>query len=413
MVIPVYIDATSTRVELHQKSDLADKIFYFAANTWVNFVLSAEEYKSYLDGTTSICFVQNVSDIAVTEVRIASVYAENAAPTSPALLDMNTLGGFSFSDVWHNGASLRFDGGLNAIPVELKASSNGSQYAMRFYFEGGNDGTFSMRTRATDQSTNPAQAWLDAGYTALDISFYAAPLSGNSVNEIQVTTVSDSGAKANLSLLVGEWVTLRFGLEGLKEAFSWNTGDSAWQIKLFYITKFDAQLSEVWVTDFTVSAPSRIDVVSFGNENAVSAFNTTENASLAWMDANQLDIEPPEGIQGGVVKLTPDGNWNIKLTSKTVDKSLYKSYSAKMLIYLASGSGTVDLKAVHDGKVTLSQIQTNSWVTIEMPAYQEGTGNDLYTVFDWFGGSTGWLQGGTDVTAVYVAGVWLESPTQA
>lgn len=77
-------------------------------------------------------------------------------------------------------------GGLNASPVELKASSNGSQYAMRFYFEGGNDGTFSMRTRATDQSTNPVQAWLDAGYTALDISFYAAPLSGNSVGEIQV-----------------------------------------------------------------------------------------------------------------------------------------------------------------------------------------------------------------------------------
>lgn len=179
------------------------------------------------------------------------------------------------------------------------------------------------------------------------------------------------------------------------------------------MNKSDAQLSEVWVTHFTVSAPSRIDVVSFGNENAVSAFNTTENASPAWMDANQLDIATPEDIQSGVVKLTPNGNWNIKLTSKTVDKSLYKSYSAKMLIYLASESDTVDLKAVHDGKVTLSQIQTNSWVTIEVPAYQDGDQNDLYDVFDWFGGSTGWLQGGTDVTAVYVAGVWLESPAQA
>ena len=302
---------------------------------------------------------------------------------------------------------------LNAIPVELKASSNGSQYAMRFYFEGGNDGTFSMRTRATDQSTNPVQAWLDAGYTALDISFYAAPLSGNSVGEIQVQTIpGNNGNRASLSLSVGEWVTLRFGLEGLKEAFFWNGGDSAWQIELFYMNKSDAQLSEVWVTDFTVSAPSRIDVVSFESESTLSAFNTTENASLAWMDANQLDIVTPEDIQG-VVKLTPNGNWNIKLTSKTVDKSLYKSYSAKMLIYLASDGDTIDLKAVHDGKVTLSQIQTNSWVTIEVPAYQDGDQNDLYDVFDWFDGSTGWLQGGTDVTAVYVAGVWLESPTQA
>lgn len=414
VVIPMYIGVKAESGVTVVQIEVNETRVFVKTNTWVTVNLDASYFAD--KGTESVLWIQNGGDGVVnqvTEVRIASVYAENTAQSAPALLDMNTLGGFSFNDVWHNGASLRFDGGLNAIPVELKASSNGSQYAMRFYFEGGNDGTFSMRTRATDQSTNPVQAWLDAGYTALDISFYAAPQSGNSVGEIQVTTVSDSGAKANLSLPVGEWVTLRFGLEGLKDAFSWNKGDSAWQIKLFYITKFEAQLSEVWVTDFTVSAPSRIDVVSFENENAVSAFNTTEWSSVEWKGADDLEITAPEGIQSGVVKLTPNGNWNIKLTSKTVDKSLYKSYSAKMLIYLASDSGTVDLKAVHDGKVTLGQIQTNSWVTIEIPAYQEGTGNDLYTVFDWFGGSTGWLQGGTDVTAVYVAGVWLESPTQA
>ena len=146
---------------------------------------------------------------------------------------------------------------------------------------------------------------------------------------------------------------------------------------------------------------------------AAEAFKEANFVAFAEaLNANQLDIVTPEDIQG-VVKLTPNGNWNIKLTSKTVDKSLYKSYSAKMLIYLASDGDTIDLKAVHDGKVTLSQIQTNSWVTIEVPAYQDGDQNDLYDVFDWFDGSTGWLQGGTDVTAVYVAGVWLESPTQA
>ena len=412
VVVPLWIDAgevASIQVDIN-----GSKVFV-ATKTWVKLYIPASYFAGRVGTTDSIFWIQDGgqgSNGNVTEVRIASVYAENNAPSAPALLDMNTLGGFDFKDVWYD-SSLRFDGGLNAIPVELAASPNGSQYAMRFHFEGGSDGSFFMRTRATEQSTNPAQAWLDAGYTALDISFYAAPQSGNSVGEIQVTTVSDSGAKANLSLPVGEWVTLRFGLEGLKDAFFWNKGDSAWQIKLFYITKFEAQLSEVWVTDFTVSAPSRIDVVSFENENAVSAFNTTEWSSVEWKGADDLEITAPEGIQSGVVKLTPNGNWNIKLTSKTVDKSLYKSYSAKMLIYLASDSGTVDLKAVHDGKVTLGQIQTNSWVTIEIPAYQEGTGNDLYTVFDWFGGSTGWLQGGTDVTAVYVAGVWLESPTQA
>lgn len=413
VVIPMYIGVKAESGVTVVQIEVNETRVFVKTNTWVTVNLDASYFAD--KGTESVLWIQNGGDGVVnqvTEVRIASVYAENTAQAAPALLDLNTLGGFSFSDVWHNGASLRFDGGLNAIPVELAASPNGSQYAMRFHFEGGSDGSFFMRTRATEQSTNPAQAWLDAGYTALDISFYAAPQSGNSVGEIQVTTVSDSGAKANLSLPVGEWVTLRFGLEGLKDAFFWNKGDSAWQIKLFYITKFEAQLSEVWVTDFTVSAPSRIDVVSFESESTLSAFNTTENASLAWMDANQLDIVTPEDIQG-VVKLTPNGNWNIKLTSKTVDKSLYKSYSAKMLIYLASDGDTIDLKAVHDGKVTLSQIQTNSWVTIEVPAYQDGEQNDLYDVFDWFGGSTGWLQGGTDVTAVYVAGVWLESPTQA
>ena len=414
VVIPMYIGVKAESGVTVVQIEVNETRVFVKTNTWVTVNLDASYFAD--KGTESVLWIQNGGDGVVnqvTEVRIASVYAENTAQSAPALLDMNTLGGFSFSDVWHNGASLRFDGGLNAIPVELKASSNGSQYAMRFYFEGGNDGTFSMRTRATDQSTNPVQAWLDAGYTALDISFYAAPLSGNSVGEIQVQTIpGNNGNRASLSLSVGEWVTLRFGLEGLKEAFFWNGGDSAWQIELFYMNKSDAQLSEVWVTDFTVSAPSRIDVVSFESESTLSAFNTTENASLAWMDANQLDIVTPEDIQG-VVKLTPNGNWNIKLTSKTVDKSLYKSYSAKMLIYLASDGDTIDLKAVHDGKVTLSQIQTNSWVTIEVPAYQDGEQNDLYDVFDWFGGSTGWLQGGTDVTAVYVAGVWLESPTQA
>lgn len=414
VVIPMYIGVKAESGVTVVQIEVNGTRVFVKTNTWVTVNLDASYFAD--KGTESVLWIQNGGDGVVnqvTEVRIASVYAENTAQSAPALLDMNTLGGFSFSDVWHNGASLRFDGGLNAIPVELKASSNGSQYAMRFYFEGGNDGTFSMRTRATDQSTNPVQAWLDAGYTALDISFYAAPLSGNSVGEIQVQTIpGNNGNRASLSLSVGEWVALRFGLEGLKEAFFWNGGDSAWQIELFYMNKSDAQLSEVWVTDFTVSAPSRIDVVSFESESTLSAFNTTENASLAWMDANQLDIVTPEDIQG-VVKLTPNGNWNIKLTSKTVDKSLYKSYSAKMLIYLASDGDMIDLKAVHDGKVTLSQIQTNSWVTIEVPAYQDGDQNDLYDVFDWFGGSTGWLQGGTDVTAVYVAGVWLESPTQA
>lgn len=413
VVVPLWIDAgdvASIQVDIN-----GSRVFV-ATKTWVKLYIPALYFAERVGTTNSIFWIQDGGEGSngnITEVRIASVYAENNEQTSPALLDMNTLGGFSFNDVWHNGASLRFDGGLNAIPVELGASSNGSQYAMRFYFEGGNDGTFSMRTRATDQSTNPVQAWLDAGYTALDISFYAAPLSGNSVGEIQLQTIpGNNGNRANLSLPIGEWVTLRFGLEGLKDAFFWNGGDSAWQIELFYMNKSDAQLSEVWVTDFTVSAPSRIDVVSFESESTLSAFNTTENASLAWMDANQLDIVTPEDIQG-VVKLTPNGNWNIKLTSKTVDKSLYKSYSAKMLIYLASDGDTIDLKAVHDGKVTLSQIQTNSWVTIEVPAYQDGDQNDLYDVFDWFDGSTGWLQGGTDVTAVYVAGVWLEGPTQA
>lgn len=414
VVIPMYIGVKAESGVTVVQIEVNGTRVFVKTNTWVTVNLDASYFAD--KGTESVLWIQNGGDGVVnqvTEVRIASVYAENTAQSAPALLDMNTLGGFSFSDVWHNGASLRFDGGLNAIPVELKASSNGSQYAMRFYFEGGNDGTFSMRTRATDQSTNPVQAWLDAGYTALDISFYAAPLSGNSVGEIQVQTIpGNNGNRASLSLSVGEWVALRFGLEGLKEAFFWNGGDSAWQIELFYMNKSGAQLSEVWVTDFTVSAPSRIDVVSFESESTLSAFNTTENASLAWMDANQLDIVTPEDIQG-VVKLTPNGNWNIKLTSKTVDKSLYKSYSAKMLIYLASDGDTIDLKAVHDGKVTLSQIQTNSWVTIEVPAYQDGDQNDLYDVFDWFDGSTGWLQGGTDVTAVYVAGVWLESPTQA
>ena len=80
--------------------------------------------------------------------------------------------------------------------------------------------------------------------------------------------------------------------------------------------------------------------------------------------------------------------------------------------------GDVAYSKVHNGYVQDDSFTAavNTWVTIEVPAYQDGDQNDLYDVNAWFaGGYTGWLKIAADqnVTAVYVAGVWLESPTQA
>lgn len=69
---------------------------------------------------------------------------------------------------------------------------------------------------------------------------------------------------------------------------------------------------------------------------------------------------------------------------------------------------------IHWGAVAADQkISANTWVEIEVPAYQDGEQNDLYDVDAWFaGGFTGWLAVASDqnVSDIYVAGVWLESP---
>ena len=418
VIIPMYIGVKPNSGVTQVQIDVSGKRVIVKPDTWTNVMLDASYFAD--EGTESILWIQNGGDDVVNqvnEVRIAGVSVGNHSNTSPALLDMRSIGLFDFTDVWLGAEdALKIDGQLYGLPNDIGSAPDGLQYAMRFYFEGGNIGTFSMRTRVTDQTLNPAQKMLNEGYTALDISFYAVPQNENSVNAIQITTVSSNqNDRANLTLPVGEWVTLRFGLEGLKKAFFWNGNDAAWQIDLFYVDTQGAQLTELLATGFMASKPSRIDVVSFGDDGAVAAFNASDKLSAEWKDASALteeSIAAPDGMENGVVKLAPSETaWNVRITSKTVDKSLYKSYTAKMLVYLKTGSGgQVSLKAVHNGIVTLENIQTNAWVTIEVPAYQEGTDNDLYDVYDWFAGSTGWLQDSdSGVSAIYIAGVWLES----
>ena len=105
------------------------------------------------------------------------------------------------------------------------------------------------------------------------------------------------------------------------------------------------------------------------------------------------------------------------------DKELYRSgYTAKILVYLASETNTeIVYSTVHDGYVSsdTQKVPANTWVEIEVPAWQDGTNNDLYDVYEWFVtdevGYTGWIavDGDQNVTAVYVAGVWLENPAAA
>ena len=249
VVIPVFIAAQGDRVELRQKNaDNSDKIFYFAANTWVNFVLNAEEYKSYLEGTTRICFVQNVSSIAVTEVRIASVYAR---VNDPSIVDMSTTTSFPEGNLWTDaGLSKDNDTFKNYYDKSLAPDGMplGMDRAFRFYFNGtSNDGSMELWTTATQQQMID---WLDEGYKKVDVSFYFGV--SDASETFQVTVFSgNSDEKYDVQLSVNEWVTISLDLETFKECVWENNGQ--WQIKLFYLYGGTSAVTDIWMTGFKLS----------------------------------------------------------------------------------------------------------------------------------------------------------------
>ena len=264
---------------------------------------------------------------------------------------------------------------------------------------------------------------MEQGYSDVSFWLYVENAAGSSRNELQIRLLPDGEKYSPQDIATNQWVEVKIALSALVDQMNESTG----QVKLLWVTapaSSDNPISAVWMTGLIFENPGRIDIVDFSSDATASFDASTSgdmpNVSASWVTQDNLPGENDKP-SNGAVKLTLESgkDANVRVLS-TIDKELYRSgYRAKILVYFEKADGRdVAYSKVHNGYVQDDSFTAavNTWVTIEVPAYQDGNQNDLYDVNAWFaGGYTGWLKIAADqnVTAVYVAGVWLESPTQA
>ena len=424
VVVPLWIDAgniASIQVDIN-----GSRVFV-ATKTWVKLYIPASYFAERVGTTNSIFWIQDGGDGSngnVTEVRIASVYAENTAQSAPALLDMNTLGAFTGQNVWA-------DSGLNAdtnstdryYDRSLAPAGMPEDYKRVVKFNAATTADKQWPPIYIRQMTKAqVQDYMAQGYTTVSIWLYVENAEGSSRTNLQIKLLPDGNKYNEQDIATNQWVEVKIALSALVDQMDASTG----QVKLLWVTapaSSDNPISAVWMTGLTFENPGRIDIVDFSSDATASFDASTSgdipNVSASWVTQDNLPGENDKP-SNGAVKLTLESgkDANVRVLS-TIDKELYRSgYRAKILVYFEKADGgDVTYSMVHWGSVNASQpAAVNTWVTIEVPAYQDGDQNDLYDVNAWFaGGYTGWLKIAADqnVTAVYVAGVWLESPTQA
>ena len=431
VVIPIYIAADDDVARIHV--DIGGQRVIVATNTWVELRIPAAHFADRVGTENSIFFIQDGGDGShgkVTAVRIASIYGEKAdAAATPALIDMNTLGAFTGQDVWA-------DSGLS---TDIVFAENDIQSSTNNYFHrslapaGMPEGyervvKFEAQTTSEEQWANvyartlskaEVQAYMQQGYATMSFWLYVEVPQGSTRTTLQIRRVPDGqeGVYQPQEIAVGQWVKLEVALAALVERMDETTG----QVIPFWAyvpTSSDNPISAIWMTGFTFENPGRIEIVDFSSDATAKFDTSTEgdkpNVSAEWVPQENLPGSTDKPQNGAVKLSTQSGvDANVRVLSE-IDKELYRSgYTAKILVYFEkSGGGEVGYSTVHWGSDTATATaQANTWVEIEVPAYQNGDANDLYDVNSWFAnGYTGWLRVNSDqgVTAIYVAGVWLE-----
>ena len=419
VVIPMYIGvkAESGIAQVQIEVNEVNKVCVIVkTNTWVNVILDASYFADR--GAESILWIQNGGDGVVNqvnEVRIAGVYAANA--DSLSLLDMNTVGAFTGGNVWaDNGMSGDTDTTDRYTHRSLapEGMPEGYERAVKFNAD----------TTTADQWPNvyartlskaEVQSYIAQGYAVMSFWLYVEVPQDSVRTDLQIKLLPDGGAYSEQNIAVGQWVKVEVALSALVDQMNESTG----QVRLFWATvpaSGNDPITAIWMTGFAFENPDRIDIVDFSSD-ATASFDPAY--TTGWVESTSLpgSANVP---QNGAVKISAgtDGI-NVRVHSD-VDKELYRSgYTAKILVYFESGSDAeISYSTVHNGYVTseTQKVTANTWVEVEVPAYQEGRENDLYDVYNWFVTDgvdyTGWLAVGADqnVTAIYVAGVWLESP---
>lgn len=412
VVVPMYIGVKAESGISEIQLDVNGVRVFVPVNNWYNVVLDATYFADRI--TASVLWIQDGGDgvvNAINEVRVASVFAK-AAEEAPALLDMNEFAAFSGSHVWADSGMSNATKYQRALAPE--GMPDGYEIAVRLNADT-KDGDQWANVYARTLSRTDVESYLSQGYVTMTFWLYVEPSDASSRQDLQIRLLPDVYSESNIA--VGQWVKCEVLLTSLSAQMDGTSG----QVRLFWATvpaSGNQPIDAIWMTGFAFE--KQIDIVDFSSDASASfdPYVTTE-----WIDKS-LAPDSENVPRGGAVRISADsdGKYNVRVHSAK-DKELYRSgYTAKILVYLASEINTdIVYSTVHDGYVSsdTQKVPANTWVEIEVPAWQDGTNNDLYDVYEWFVtdgvGYTGWIavDGDQNVTAVYVAGVWLESPAAA
>lgn len=412
VVVPMYIGVKAESGISEIQLDVNGVRVFVPVNNWYNVVLDATYFADRI--TASVLWVQDGGDgvvNAINEVRVASVYAK-AAEEAPALLDMNEFAAFSGSHVWADSGMSNATKYQRALAPE--GMPDGYEIAVRLNADT-KDGDQWANVYARTLSRTDVESYLSQGYVTMTFWLYVEPSDASSRQDLQIRLLPDVYSESNIA--VGQWVKCEVLLTSLSAQMDGTSG----QVRLFWATvpaSGNQPIDAIWMTGFAFE--KQIDIVDFSSDASASfdPYVTTE-----WIDKS-LAPDSENVPRSGAVRISAgsDGKYNVRVHSAK-DKELYRSgYTAKILVYLASETNTeIVYSTVHDGYVSsdTQKVPANTWVEIEVPAWQDGTNNDLYDVYEWFVtdgvGYTGWIavDGDQNVTAVYVAGVWLENPAAA
>ncbi len=412
VVVPMYIGVKAESGISEIQLDVNGVRVFVPVNNWYNVVLDATYFADRI--TASVLWIQDGGDgvvNAINEVRIAGVYA-NTSEEAPALLDMNEFAAFSGSHVWADSGMSNATKYQRALAPE--GIPDGYEIAVRLNADT-KDGDQWANVYARTLSRTDVESYLSQGYVTMTFWLYVEPSDASSRQDLQIRPLPDVYSESNIA--VGQWVKCEVLLTSLSAQMDGTSG----QVRLFWATvpaSGNQPIDAIWMTGFAFE--KQIDIVDFSSDASASfdPYVTTE-----WIDKS-LAPDSENVPRSGAVRISADsdGKYNVRVHSAK-DKELYRSgYTAKILVYLASEiNADIVYSTVHDGYVSsdTQKVPANTWVEIEVPAWQDGTNNDLYDVYEWFVtdgvGYTGWIAVGGDqnVTAVYVAGVWLENPAAA
>ncbi len=412
VVVPMYIGVKAESGISEIQLDVNGVRVFVPVNNWYNVVLDATYFADRI--TASVLWIQDGGDgvvNAINEVRVAGVYA-NASEEAPALLDMNEFAAFSGSHVWADSGMSNATKYQRALAPE--GMPDGYEIAVRLNADT-KDGDQWANVYARTLSRTDVESYLSQGYVTMTFWLYVEPSDASSRQDLQIRLLPDVYSESNIA--VGQWVKCEVLLTSLSAQMDGTSG----QVRLFWATvpaSGNQPIDAIWMTGFAFE--KQIDIVDFSSDASASfdPYVTTE-----WIDKS-LAPDSENVPRSGAVRISADsdGKYNVRVHSAK-DKELYRSgYTAKILVYLASEINTdIVYSTVHDGYVSsdTQKVPANTWVEIEVPAWQDGTNNDLYDVYEWFVtdgvGYTGWIavDGDQNVTAVYVAGVWLENPAAA